>query len=200
MSVQTGPDRYQATMRAATAELAAWRGDLDTVRAVTEAARHGLDRTAPLDPASVGSPGMPCEPRRRRPWPPAPGVMTTGPSVRSSATWLRSTCSCKLRPSRRVATDAVPGLPACAGARWNASVQRPAPIRGTGLRRPGTTRGVPPLPRTRGSDRPTRVWRCEATARRPSTSCARLTPPPMGFERRRCALRSSGSPAMRGST
>ena len=64
MSVQTGPDRYQATIWAATAELAAWRGDLDTVRAVTEAARHGLDRTAPLDPASVGSPGMPCEPRR----------------------------------------------------------------------------------------------------------------------------------------
>ena len=51
MSVQTGPDRYQATIWAATAELAAWRGDLDTVRAVTEAARQGLDRTAPLDPA-----------------------------------------------------------------------------------------------------------------------------------------------------
>lgn len=51
MKDQTGPHRYQAALWAATAELAAWRGDLGTVRAITAAAQAGLDRGAPLDPA-----------------------------------------------------------------------------------------------------------------------------------------------------
>ena len=51
MTDRTGPDRYQAALWAATAELAASRGDLDMVRAITAAAQGGLDRAAPLDPA-----------------------------------------------------------------------------------------------------------------------------------------------------
>jgi DNA-binding CsgD family transcriptional regulator/tetratricopeptide (TPR) repeat protein len=52
MAARTGPDRYLASLWAATAELAAWRGDLATVRAVSAAAQRGLDQSAPLDPAA----------------------------------------------------------------------------------------------------------------------------------------------------
>jgi DNA-binding CsgD family transcriptional regulator/tetratricopeptide (TPR) repeat protein len=51
MAARTGPDRYQASLWAATAELAAWRGDVATVRDVSAAAQRGLDHSAPLDPA-----------------------------------------------------------------------------------------------------------------------------------------------------
>ena len=48
----TGPSRYGAALAAATAELAAWQGRLDTARAMADAALASLDTTAPLDPAS----------------------------------------------------------------------------------------------------------------------------------------------------
>jgi DNA-binding CsgD family transcriptional regulator/tetratricopeptide (TPR) repeat protein len=51
MTGGTGHDRYRAPLWAAIAELAAWRHDLHTVRAVTASAHQGVDRTAPLDPA-----------------------------------------------------------------------------------------------------------------------------------------------------
>ena len=51
MTDRSGSHRYQAALWAATAELAAWQGELGTVRAITAAAQQGLDRTAPLDPA-----------------------------------------------------------------------------------------------------------------------------------------------------
>ncbi|HEX2469297.1 MAG TPA: AAA family ATPase [Candidatus Limnocylindrales bacterium] len=51
MTGGTGHDRYRAPLWAASAELAAWRHDLTTVRAITATAHQGVDRTAPLDPA-----------------------------------------------------------------------------------------------------------------------------------------------------
>ncbi len=48
---RTGPDPYRSALWAATAELAAWRSDLATVRDVSAAAQRGLGRSATLDPA-----------------------------------------------------------------------------------------------------------------------------------------------------
>ncbi len=47
----TGPDRHGAALASATAELAAWQGQLDVARAVADAALASIDTGAPLDPA-----------------------------------------------------------------------------------------------------------------------------------------------------
>jgi DNA-binding CsgD family transcriptional regulator/tetratricopeptide (TPR) repeat protein len=47
----TGPDRYRGPLASATAELAVWQGQLDTVRAIADAALASVDTTAPVDPA-----------------------------------------------------------------------------------------------------------------------------------------------------
>ena len=48
----TGPDRHGAALASATAELAAWQGQLDVARTVADAALATIDATAPLDPAT----------------------------------------------------------------------------------------------------------------------------------------------------
>ena len=185
MSEQTGPDRYQAAI---------WGPWPSSPPCEATSTRSALSRRPPGTGStalrrsirrSVGSPGWPAS--RGEAAVAARAHHDDGAIRRSSA---RGSDRCPpasygrgggWRPTPCRARRHVPGR---VGA--HPRTGQPRYVDRTG--RPGTTRGVPPLPRTRGPDRPTDVRRREATR-------ARRRPLARGSRRRRWA--SSDAAAQR---